>query len=95
MTKTENKDELVLIRILIEFLEDSIRRETLDLISRQELLRQLKVYHKYILVLRGIGVFDEKILLPFGGIPYGSKVIIYGAGGLGQKLYQYLSKSKQ
>jgi len=36
--------------------------------------------------------FDEKVLLPYGGIPQNSRIIIYGAGVLGQKMYKYLSQ---
>lgn len=31
--------------------------------------------------------------MPFGGIAYGSRVVIYGAGALGQKIYHYIKDS--
>lgn len=95
MTKTENKDEIFLIQLLVTFLEDCIRREAPDISSRDKLLNQLRVYNNYMLSLREISIFDKKVLLPFGGIPYGSKVLIYGAGVLGQQIYHYLQSTKK
>lgn len=95
MTKTENREESVLIQVLIKFLEESIGNLVSDIVLRDGLRKQLRIYNNYMLSLREIGIFDKKLLLPFGGISYGSKVVIYGAGVLGQKIYQYLLKSKQ
>lgn len=95
MTKTENREESVLIQVLIKFLEESIGNLVSDIVLRDGLREQLRIYNNYMLSLREIGIFDKKLLLPFGGISYGSKVVIYGAGVLGQKIYQYLLKSKQ
>ncbi|NBH73135.1 glycosyltransferase family 2 protein [Clostridiaceae bacterium] len=95
MTKTENREESVLIQVLIKFLEESIGNLVSDIVLRDGLREQLRIYNNYMLSLREIGIFDKKLLLPFGGISYGSKVVIYGAGVLGQKIYQYLLKSEQ
>ena len=81
--------------VLIKFLEESIGNLVSDIVLRDGLREQLRIYNNYMLSLREIGIFDKKLLLPFGGISYGSKVVIYGAGVLGQKIYQYLLKSKQ
>ena len=79
MTKTENREESVLIQVLIKFLEESIGNLVSDIVLRDGLREQLRIYNNYMLSLREIGIFDKKLLLPFGGISYGSKVVIYGA----------------
>lgn len=56
---------------------------------------QLKQYKKYLLFMHQISIFDEKVLVPYGGIQQGSKVIIYGAGVLGQKMYRYLAEKEE
>lgn len=62
------------------------------------LLKQLGQYAKSLFLQRHIEWFDRKsnmILTPYGGIPYGSTVVIYGAGILGQGIYQYLMDTKK
>ena len=56
---------------------------------------QLKQYKKYLLFMHQISIFDKKVLMPYGGIQQGSKVIIYGAGVLGQKMYRYLAEKEE
>lgn len=53
---------------------------------------QLEQYKKYLVFMRNMPEFDNKVLTPYGGISKNSKVIIYGAGVLGQKMYRYLSE---
>lgn len=95
ITKTCDQEEIVRVQLLTEFLERRIRELAPDARSREALLGQLAVYRNYIMSLRGIDVFDEMVLLPFGGIPYGCKVVVYGAGVLGQRIHQYLLDSKR
>lgn len=93
MTKEESREDVVLVRLAVKFLEGRIRELAPDARSREALLGQLEVYHNYMLSLRGIHIFDEKVLLPFGGIPCGSRVVVYGAGVLGQRIHRYLLDS--
>lgn len=58
---------------------------------------QLSQFAKNLFLLRQIAWFDigeTQILLPYGGIPYGSRVVIYGAGALGKSVYQYLKETQ-
>lgn len=52
---------------------------------------QLIQYKKYFVLLRQIQMLDEWVLMPYGGIPVKSRVVLYGAGVLGQKIYRYLT----
>ncbi len=59
-----------------------------------KLYGQLNQYAKNLLLMRQIGCLDvpggQMVLLPFGGIGKNARVIIYGAGKLGQSIYYYL-----
>lgn len=58
------------------------------------LLKQLNGYAKLLLLLRQIADCDNgemnEILMPFGGLKQGDRVVIYGAGSLGKSVYEYL-----
>lgn len=87
ITKTEKVDELERFLILAEYLEDIFWQKGVAGV----LGPQLRQYKKYFLFLRQMQVLDQRVLLPYGGIPLHSRVILYGAGSLGQKMYRYLS----
>lgn len=56
---------------------------------------QLGLYEKFLWILRCPEAFDRGKLTKlqmYGGIPTGSKVVIYGAGGAGTALHDYLEK---
>ena len=89
VTKTGYSDERIRVKALMDYLSDAFARKQVLPVMED----QLKAYEKYLLSLRQISAFDEYILAPFGGIAYGSRVIIYGAGVLGQKIYQYIKDS--
>lgn len=63
--------------------------------GRDSLLHSLHQYAKILMLLRDVSYFDNRdsniILSAFGGISREEKVIIYGAGKLGQNVYGYLS----
>lgn len=89
ITKTGYADEKKRIKALINYLSSVFaEKKVLSLMDNQ-----LEVYEKYLLSLRQISVFDEYILAPFGGVVYGSRVVVYGAGVLGQKIYNYIINS--
>ena len=57
---------------------------------------QLIAYENYLLSLRKIEVFDvpgeDSILAPYGGLRAGERIVLYGAGALGQGIYAYLKR---
>lgn len=59
---------------------------------------QLNQYKKYAFLMRQPHILDQclsqngEILMPYGGIDKNSRVILYGAGVLGQKIYYYLKQ---
>ncbi|MDE6604001.1 MAG: glycosyltransferase [Lachnospiraceae bacterium] len=88
MTKREQSDEVKQYRLLFEYLECSFKRKGVwDIMAPQ-----LEQYKKYLIFMRDMSEFDRKVLWPYGGISKTSKVAIYGAGVLGQKIYKYLSE---
>lgn len=92
MTKSrevENRTEIY--SLLFEYLEETFKEKKVWEILES----QLKQYKKYLLFMHQMYVFDEKVLTPYGGIKPGSRVIIYGAGVLGQKMYRYLAEKEE
>lgn len=92
MTKTVEDNEEKKISNLISYM----KRKFEKLGIYEQLAGQLHMYEKYIMVLRKIELLDGKdsdlFLLPYGGFPKGEKVILYGAGGVGQSIYRYIQK---
>lgn len=91
LMKTSQDDELARIQILMQHLEQVFGQKNVLAVMRPQLIQ----YRKYLLFLRNMKILDQhseqQLLLPYGGIPCRSRVVIYGAGGLGQKMYRYLS----
>lgn len=92
MTKSrEVKNRTEIYNLLFEYLEEAFKEKKVWGILES----QLKQYKKYLLFMHQMYVFDEKVLTPYGGIEPGSRVIIYGAGVLGQKMYRYLAEKEE
>lgn len=93
MTNTLEKDELQKSKRLIRYMQTCFVRSK----YADRLLVQLNQYTKLILLLRCISFFDmdnnKSFLTPFGGISERNRVIIYGAGKLGQSIYRYILSS--
>ena len=79
---------------LMKFLNFNFR----EFYSGTNLYYSLNRYCKLIWLFRSIEYFDQNesklILNPLGGLHKESKVIIYGAGSLGQSIYSYLINRK-
>lgn len=88
ITNINYQDELVKDIALIRYLDRTFSEQR----NAEILKKQLNQYAKLLLLLRQPGWFDykEQILVPFGGITAGSRVVIYTAGKLGQSVYRYL-----
>lgn len=86
MTKISSIDELDRLRLLLKHLEQAFEKAGVWEIMRPQLVQ----YEKYLMLVRQLPVLDQRLLLPFGGIPYNSRVVIYGAGVAGQQVYRYL-----
>ncbi|TCL58116.1 glycosyltransferase involved in cell wall biosynthesis [Kineothrix alysoides] len=89
ITKTTSPDELFRNQIFIEYMRNVFIKYNIS--DMMEI--QLNQYIKYYMILRNIQAFDtekDKVLIPYGGVPVGSNVVLYGAGGVGQQIYKYL-----
>lgn len=91
MTKREQENKENIYGLLFEHLEKAFKDKNVWAVMEP----QLQQYRKYLLFMHRISCFDEKVLLPYGGIAAGSKVVIYGAGVLGQKMHRYLMGKKE
>lgn len=80
----------VLIRYLWKIFKQSVYSNSLCM--------QLNQYVKNLLLTRNIACFDsargEVILSPYGGIQRNVRIILYGAGRMGQSIYQYLKNQQ-
>lgn len=85
-----DSDELVKDKSLIAYLYNIFAKS----IYSESLLRQLNQYAKNLLLTRAVDCFDnskeDKVLMPYGGISLNSRIILYGAGKMGQSVYRYL-----
>lgn len=93
MTKTYTSNEYEGCMCLIRFLE------RLDTKYFAGLSAQIKQYQKFLMLLRCPERLDSdcinQILEPYGGIPINSRIVLYGAGGMGRALYSYLVSGKK
>lgn len=89
ITKINYGDEKNRVDCLIDFLEKRFKDKNVY----DETANQLKIYWNYMMALRDISFFDygdKSILAPYGGFEKNDKIVIYGAGVLGQKIYKHL-----
>lgn len=88
-SKLENEQES--LQLLIDYLANIFISQK----AGELMLPQLNQYKKYLYSMRCISFFDQEqeILSPYGGISLGCRVVIYGAGILGQQIYRYLTDS--
>jgi len=90
MTKTVFSNEEERIKTLVGFLRKAFEKAG----AAEEGERQLRAYENYVLAIKQIGIFDRgsdsEILKPFGGFRLTDRIAVYGAGVLGQRIYQYL-----
>lgn len=93
MTKTYTSNEYEGCMCLIRFLERLDRKYFAGLSA------QIKQYQKFLMLFRCPEQLDfncsNRILEPYGGIPIDSRIILYGAGGMGRALYSYLVSSEK
>lgn len=94
MTKTSYGNEIERVDSLIYYLQEVVTAQKMNDIFED----QLSIYRKYLLALRQIEMFDideNEVLTPYGDLEAGSRIVIYGAGVLGQKIYSYLCKCQK
>lgn len=95
MTKTKSTGEGQRAQILFQYLEKSFENAG----YKEFFCSQLNQYKKYFALLRMVELLDSPetadVLSPFGGIEKGSRVVLYGAGGLGQSIFRYLDTDKR
>ena len=92
MTSGYDANEQMRNRILIQYLADIFQSSA----YADNLYRQLNQYAKNLFLARQIDCFDTPkgrgLLTPYGGLPENARVVIYGAGKLGQSIYGYLER---
>lgn len=85
-----DSDEFVRNKVLIAYLKSIFEQSAYV----ECLNRQLNQYAKNLFLTRNIACFDasqkDEILIPYGGIPANARIILYGAGKMGQSVYRYL-----
>lgn len=91
MGKQEFENKTNIFNLLLAHLENVFREKNVWEIMEPQMWQ----YRKYLLFMHQMSFFDEQVLVPYGGVWSGSRVIIYGAGVLGQKMQRYLSGKKE
>lgn len=88
LSRTEKDGDVKSLQHLFDYLGKVFIKKR----KEEVLLPQLEQYKKFYYAIRCMQAFKSGILMPYGGIPAGSRVVIYGAGVLGQQIHRYLSK---
>lgn len=85
-TKSRRADEINSINLLCEYL--------CDILPNEECIKnQLLQYKKYLITMRDFSFWDKiDLFFPYGKIGKNERLIIYGAGVLGQELIRYCVK---
>ena len=95
IANSRRADELYCDMTLIRYLKDIFMQTD----ASKVLLPALNQYTKTLLLLRQLAFFDnldeDSVLTPFGGIKKTEHVIVYGAGKIGQNVYNYLKEFEQ
>lgn len=86
VTKRSGQNEKKHIKLLVNYLNDVFAKEGVS----AAMAGQMEYYIKYMGLLRQVHIFDETVLAPYGGIPYGKRIVLYGAGVMGQQIHHYL-----
>lgn len=90
MTNLYESNEWAKNRILLRYLQSVFKGSAYV----RSLYGQLNQFAKNLLLARCVSCFDspgaDKVLLPYGGIALDGKIVLYGAGKLGQSIYCYL-----
>lgn len=90
LTTQMKSDEISRIQVLTDYLEKSFKDRGLW----DEMAPGLHAYRNFITAVTDIRYLDtdkdKEILSPYGGVNYGDRVVVYGAGVLGSKIYSYI-----
>lgn len=84
ITKKITRNERNRLELLLDYLRKSFVRQRVA----DEMEFQLVQFKKYLMLLRCPEFFNENGIHPYGDIPAGSRILLYGAGVMGQRLYQ-------
>ena len=85
-----NIDYPVMQTVNNEYYLDHNTKQEKDKNGTLFLYNHFAIYQNYLLVLRDLSYWDNKMLLyPYGGIEPQERIVIYGAGGMGQSLHSY------
>lgn len=90
LKRSKRNNTEVLVQHMIEAYVDKMGGEKCSEILRKQILS----YTMYFCLYRIPWIFDsnpdEKLLVPFGGIEKQSRIVVYGAGAAGIKLWNYI-----
>ena len=88
ITKSRSTDEAERLKLLFEHLEHAFKENGIEKVFENQML----YYKKYMFLMRQMDCYEGQYPFPYGEDVLDGKVILYGAGGLGQKLYTYMNK---
>lgn len=91
MTKTKNKNELDGLVRLVHYLYAVFSNKRV----LEEMKPQIAQYIKFYLLLRQVDIIFEQGINPYGYIKKNSRIVIYGAGVMGQSLYSYYKRNDE
>ncbi|MCH5281265.1 MAG: glycosyltransferase family 2 protein [Lachnospiraceae bacterium] len=96
--RSTRKDDKEYLKAFYDHMYKAFKNKGVDHI----LVPQLDMYYKFLVLTRKIDLFDlhcpvldkNTVLYPYGGIKKGCRVVIYGAGVMGEKLVQCMNQEQ-
>lgn len=94
LKRSKLNDAMLILHLHTKLMEEVINKS----VYKENFLHQFKFFKLFFLIMYNISIFDsyqQKILVPYGGIDYNEKVILYGAGVNGINIYRYLNENSK
>lgn len=94
LKRSKLNDAMLILHLHTKLMEEVINKS----VYKENFLHQFNFFKLFFLIMYNISIFDsyqQKILVPYGGIDYNEKVILYGAGVNGINIYRYLNENSK
>lgn len=89
MTHVENKESIEKLKLALDYVESFFYREGIT----ESIKEQFKIFQMYMMLLSNASetiTYSNGVLFPYGEIRKDEKIVVYGAGGFGRALHNFL-----
>ena len=89
MTHVENKESVEKLKLALDYVESFFNRDGIT----ESIKEQFKIFQMYMMLLSNASetiTYSNGVLFPYGEIRKDEKIVVYGAGGFGRALHNFL-----